>query len=929
MQIFVSTEGNDQAPGTLEQPLASLHQAKLNIRKMKQDKRQSPIDVLIREGVYDWEEPLVFTPEDSGSAQHPISYCAYPGESVVIRGCRRLRLHWEPGQDGIWFAHVDEAEGKAGVNGLFVNGIRQICARFPKYNHENPLMGGPGYIHAAGGNDQLPDTELRFHAETFTAKRWSHPSTGIVHVFQSHYWGNMQYRIKDVDWDQKVIHLGEGGFQLQRSFGINENSRFYVENIREELDAEGEWFYAEEEGILYYYPPAGLDLQQAEFTTGHLHQLVEFRGSSAEPISNLTLEGFTFTHTRSTFMEVYEDLARGDWSIHRGGAVFMEGAIDCAVKDCLFDSIGGNGVFINHFNRRNMVTGCKFERTGESAVCLVGAREAVRMYQTWLDVASGYSPEPDQNPGPLIDDYPDSCVISNNIIRDIGIYGKQTAGVFISMSRRITVSHNTIYEVPRAAVCINDGTWGGHIIEYNDIWETVRETGEHGPFNSWGRDRQWDAESETMDKQAVFWDAMEPVAIRNNRIANYRKSVSAGNWTIDLDDGSSNYHIYNNLCLGSTLKLRDGYYRKVENNIFVSPVPIGWHVWPQESEDLFIHNIVVVSGTRPGANEPTDAIFGPIRMPEHPWGKLVNFNWYWNVNTELFLVKELPVGREYDWEAWKSLGYDLDSQCGDPLFIAPEVGDYRLASDSPVWATGFKPFAMNQFGHRQTRVEPFGGEFAQSIQVTMQADERGGEIWYTTDGSEPHPGNSTAYRYQAPLKLEETVTLKALTYKKGLAQGFTQTAVFVRVPILARPDWLHKLLSKCSLQDPEHNHEHNHDDGDGADREEAYRTSVMEHQAFLFMGAAMTDISDGDVIDALGGYDKGVLFVDVPNHSAAFKAGFRKYDIVIQWNEEGIQSLEPFIEKTQQLDREIKHVLVIRGYHTIKIVIEDVTPEVK
>ena len=59
------------------------------------------------------------------------------------------------------------------------------------------------------------------------------------------------------------------------------------------------------------------------------------------------------------------------------------------------------------------------------------------------------------------------------------------------MSAAITVSHCSIYEVPRAGINIGDGCWGGHMIEHNDVFDTVRETGDHGSFNSWGRDRYW------------------------------------------------------------------------------------------------------------------------------------------------------------------------------------------------------------------------------------------------------------------------------------------------------------------------------------------------------------------------------------------------------------------------------------------------------
>ena len=60
--------------------------------------------------------------------------------------------------------------------------------------------------------------------------------------------------------------------------------------------------------------------------------------------------------------------------------------------------------------------------------------------------------------------------------------------------------------------------------------------------------------------QMVFRDATETTVIRNNR---WRCDHG---WDIDLDDGSSNYHIYNNLCLHGGLKLREGFARTVEQN---------------------------------------------------------------------------------------------------------------------------------------------------------------------------------------------------------------------------------------------------------------------------------------------------------------------------------------------------------------------------
>ena len=56
----------------------------------------------------------------------------------------------------------------------------------------------------------------------------------------------------------------------------------------------------------------------------------------------------------------------------------------------------------------------------------------------------------------------------------------------------------------------------------------------------------------------ILLDAQKPTIIRNNRFR------CDHGWDIDLDDGSSNYHIYNNLCLNGGIKLREGFHRIVE-----------------------------------------------------------------------------------------------------------------------------------------------------------------------------------------------------------------------------------------------------------------------------------------------------------------------------------------------------------------------------
>jgi hypothetical protein len=89
------------------------------------------------------------------------------------------------------------------------------------------------------------------------------------------------------------------------------------------------------------------------------------------------------------------------------------------------------------------------------------------------------------------------------------------------------------------------------------------------------------------------------------------KETGDHGWDVDLDDGSTNYHIYNNLFLNGGLKLREGFYRIVENNIMVNN-SFHPHVWYGNSRDTFRHNIVFT-------------LYRPIRVNQ-PWGRECDFN---------------------------------------------------------------------------------------------------------------------------------------------------------------------------------------------------------------------------------------------------------------------------------------------------------------
>jgi hypothetical protein len=368
-------------------------------------------------------------------------------------------------------------------------------------------------------------------------------------------------------------------------------------------------------------------------------------------------------------MEIKEQLLRSDWCIYRGGAVLMDGVEDCAIDDCTIDGVGGNGIFVSNYARRVEVTTCKIAGAGGNGICFVGDPGAVRSPRFEYHETFKFD-EIDKQPGPKTENYPNQCRVHDCLITRIGRVHKQSAAVQISMSQGITISHCSIYDVPRAGINISEGTWNGHLIEFCDVFDTVKETGDHGSFNSWGRDRFWHLGDCDLQEhpELPLLDAQTTTILRNNR---WRCDHG---WDIDLDDGSTNYHIYNNLCLNGGIKNREGFYRVVENNVMVNN---GFHphVWYEQSGDVFRRNIVF----RP---------YRPARMSgTEPWGKEMDYN-----------LHHLPGMTGPATQLQQGSKRDEHSIVGDAMFVDPADGSYQVQNGSPALTLGFKNFAMDQFG---------------------------------------------------------------------------------------------------------------------------------------------------------------------------------------------------------------------------------------
>lgn len=658
LDIYISIDGNDISNGTKSNPIKTFEKAS---EIVAEHAGKRAIRILVNDGVYYLPQTLVLNATHSGSEKYPVIFEAVNEGKAIISGGEKRILNWTPFENGIYKAKVSD---DVIIDQLYVNGKRQRMARFPNAIKGKNVFDAWDLIHTRAPD---PDNDP---LDTKRIASWKNPKGAFVHAMHTALWGDMHWLVKGKNEDGSLDL--EGGWQNNRPSPMHPRYRI-VENVFEELDVPGEWFYNKEKKTLYYYPLQGEDINSATVEIVRLKHLIELNGTKQAPVQFVSFKGFVFRHTARSFMENKEQLLRSDWTTYRGGAMVFNGAEDCTVENCEFDQVGGNSIFVNNYNRRITVKSCYIHDSGANGIAFVGDPKTVRSplfrygKQDFKNI--------DRTPGPKGDNYPEDCLVEDCLITMTGRDEKQTAPVQISMSHKIRVNHCSIYDVPRAGININEGSFGGHIIENCDVFNTVLETGDHGSFNSWGRDRFWTPDIKITDAEVKKvpelpkYDMLTPNIIRNSR---WRCDHG---WDIDLDDGSTWYQIYNNVLLNGGLKMREGYFRTATNNVIINN-SLHPHVWYPESGDVFKNNIVF------GAYRP--AAMNRALNIDDKWGDVLD--------TNLFAT------HENDRLKFAINGCDANSLVGNPLFVDAKKMNYQVKENSPALKIGFKNFPMNTFG---------------------------------------------------------------------------------------------------------------------------------------------------------------------------------------------------------------------------------------
>ena len=439
--FHVLPKGNDANPGTKDAPFASLGKARDAVRSLVKKGLTQDVTVLVRGGTYALAAPLTFGPQDSGTAEHAITYAACPGDKPVISGGRAI-TGWKKGNKGTWTVELpDVRAGKWSFRQLFADGVRLRRGRFPN---------GDGLLRVKRVSadvkeivlDQAPSPGdlAGKDAELVMYQNWSISRVPIV----SSQGATVRLSVP-MGW------IGHGPATT-----ASPHKPCIIENALEFVDEPGEWYLDRKTGVLTYKAAEGENPNDRQFVAPVAEQLVVVHGGTGSPVRDVHFKGLTFAHTAwplPTFG--YLGIQAGHHGTEMKAATYVlplaiefAQAVGCTLERCGVRHTGACGVGFGAACQGNRIVGCEFDDIGGNGV-VVGWRGRGKSHR--IDLAGDASLSADwKDPA----DAPKDNEVTNCVLHRCGAVNHGCVAVFDAFCVGTKITHNLVAHMPYTGISI-------------------------------------------------------------------------------------------------------------------------------------------------------------------------------------------------------------------------------------------------------------------------------------------------------------------------------------------------------------------------------------------------------------------------------------------------------------------------------------------
>ncbi|MFF8711862.1 right-handed parallel beta-helix repeat-containing protein [Streptomyces sp. NPDC015184] len=394
------------------------------------------VRVLLRNGTYELDEPLVLGAADSGGNGRTVTWTAAPGARPVLSGGRDI-TGWRQNTDGTW-----TADAPAGVTPrqLFVDGRRATRAR-----------GGA----CAASTCDATRTGMTGAAATGIAT-WQRPTDAeaVIRIR----WRNYHCRITGVDGDAMTFarpcwtNSASGTDRTGPSWDSTtvDSARYsgvaFFENAPELLDEPGEFVWNSEARTVTYLPRPGENMRRARAVTPHTEQLLLVDGAHDITVSGIgfayaayrqpgTDEGYAGTQAGLTLTGATGPVDHaGRFYTKPAAAVTVRGGRNIDIDNARFDRLGGAG-----------------------AILEAGTRDSSLTRSSFTDLSSGAVYVGDTEPMPGAELAGERNTVAYNTISRTGVEYTDSVGIWAGYEAELTIDHNSLDRLPYSGISVG---WG-------------------------------------------------------------------------------------------------------------------------------------------------------------------------------------------------------------------------------------------------------------------------------------------------------------------------------------------------------------------------------------------------------------------------------------------------------------------------------------
>jgi len=662
--LYVAPNGNDQWSGTLSSPnqtmtdgpFATLERARNAIKTLKiLGHSHDKFNVRIRGGLYSLNSTFSLGAEDSGTVSAPITYKAFKNEKPVLSGAFPVSnfvshngLIYKADLRGTYIA-------LNGMRQLFAGTKRQTLARFPNIDPNDPF--GKGFLYVESSVEEGSKTKFKYGKGQVNT--WDKPDYAEIVIFPGpNYWNNT-IAIHAIDRMQRTVTLAGSA-----SYGIVPGNRYYFQNIQEELDSPGEWYFDHPTKTLFFWPTYPEMLKFV--SVPHLKRVLQINGGT----SNVKFEGLSITGCNET-------------------GVFINGASSIMIAKCNISNTGGNG--IEGYNVTDVsIIGNDIKDTGGAGIMISGGVRKT--------LSAGKN-----------------C-IKNNYIRNIGVYTKYSAGIRCDGVGNV-VAHNLVHDTPRIGIQF-DGN--DHVIEFNHVHHVNQETQDSGVIYSCARD--WTKRGNIIRYNYVHDSGGYG---RNNTTELWRTPFNT--FGIYLDDFSSGTEVYGNIvvdtCRGGIF-VHGGRDNIIKNNLLIGSnaqlvlssiadtypeLPLMFHKIKEMGFSKY-SALSTIKDPKQGSLMYGNQFVNNIVYRTKASSALYNIYGYLDLNTHVsdnniicptespLQIPYMKVASDLQWSKWKESGMDQNSLIADPMFVDKKFNNFQLNSKSPALKKGFQQIPFDMIG---------------------------------------------------------------------------------------------------------------------------------------------------------------------------------------------------------------------------------------